>query len=538
MKRISAIVLFAAAIASASAQTNVVPVAVPTVTFSTNATVPVPSVSLATNQVPLAVTTNVPPSMIATNAVRVMSLQACFAEALKHNLDIQIQVYTPKLSLYDLYSAYGGYDPTLNLSGSHAFNVTPGGGFNQFSTNPIPARTTKTDTFSSDIGGVLPSGLIYDFSGTISDTTSSESPESTSGNIEAKLTQPLLRNFWTDNNRLAISVAKNRLKYSEQTLRQQLITTVTAVENAYYELIYARENVTVEKEALELAEKQYGDDQQRVQVGSLAPLDVQQDEAQVAQSRANLIAAQFTLANDQNTLKSLLTDNYSQWHDVNIMPAAPMEAVQQFLDVQDSWSKGLVQRPDMIQAKLDVEQQGFNLKYSFNQLFPELDLTGSYGFYGQGKEYSDAIGQVNQGNAPYYTVGAQFSVPLSNLKARSSYKSNKATEQQVLLKLKQLEQTVMVDIDNAVKQTASYWESVEATHEARVYAEAALDAEQKKYAVGKSTTFTVLQLQNNLTSARSQEIRAVANYNEELATLAQQEGNTLERRQIDFKVQP
>jgi len=95
---------------------------------------------------------------------------------------------------------------------------------------------------------------------------------------------------------------------------------------------------------------------------------------------------------------------------------------------------------------------------------------------------------------------------------------------------------VMVEIDNAVKQAQSAWESVDATKQARVYAEAALDAEQKKYAVGKSTTFTVLQLQNNLTSARSAEIRAQANYQEALTNLAQQEGTTLERRSVDITV--
>src|ERR1019366_1864120 len=100
---------------------------------------------------------------------------------------------------------------------------------------------------------------------------------------------------------------------------------------------------------------------------------------------------------------------------------------------------------------------------------------------------------------------------------------------------KQLEQNVMGQIDNAVKQAQSAWESVDATRQARIYAEAALDAEQKKYAVGKSTTFTVLQLQNNLTSARSQEIRALANYNQALATLAQQEGSTLKRHNLDVK---
>ena len=105
-----------------------------------------------------------------------------------------------------------------------------------------------------------------------------------------------------------------------------------------------------------------------------------------------------------------------------------------------------------------------------------------------------------------------------------------------MLKLKQLEQNVMVQIDNAVKQAQSAWESVDATQKARTYAEAALKAEQGKYAVGKSTTFTVLQLQNNLTAARSQEIRSLANYNKALANLAQQEGATLERRKVDLKV--
>jgi len=104
-----------------------------------------------------------------------------------------------------------------------------------------------------------------------------------------------------------------------------------------------------------------------------------------------------------------------------------------------------------------------------------------------------------------------------------------------LLKLKQLEQNVMVEIDNAVKAAQSAWESVDATQKAHTYAEAALNAEQGKYAAGKSTTFTVLQLQNNLTSARSQEIRALANYNEALANLAAAEGSTLQRRNLDLE---
>jgi outer membrane protein len=128
-------------------------------------------------------------------------------------------------------------------------------------------------------------------------------------------------------------------------------------------------------------------------------------------------------------------------------------------------------------------------------------------------------------------------VPLSNVGPRNQLKAGKVTLQQLLLQLKQLEQNVMVGIDNAVKQAQSSYQSVQATQQARIYAAAALDAEQKKYNVGKSTTFTVLQLQNNLTAARSQEIRALADYNEALASLSQQEGSTLERDGIKVDVE-
>ena len=168
-------------------------------------------------------------------------------------------------------------------------------------------------------------------------------------------------------------------------------------------------------------------------------------------------------------------------------------------------------------------------------LFPELDLIGTYGFNGGSREFSGTFNQIHEGNAPFYSYGAQLTMPLSNLGPRNQYKSTKATLQQIVLQLKQLEQNAMVQIDNAVKQAQSAYQSVDATRQARIYAEAALDAEQKKYAVGKSTTFTVLQLQNSLTSARSQEIRSLANYNEALANLSQQEGHTLERHGIKLE---
>lgn len=459
---------------------------------------------------------------------RTLSLTDCFTEALKHNLDLQVERYTPRLALYDLYAAYAGYDPIFSLSGEHRHSKSGG----DFGTNAVPY--SNLDSFRSGLGGATPWGMSYDFSGSVADTATSDS---SGGSAGISVSQPLLKNFWTDGNRLAVSVAKNRVSASEQSLREQLILTITAVENAYYQLIFARENVTVQQQALDLAQKQLEDDQVRMKFGTVAEAGgtIEQDEAQVASSRAGLIAAQFSLVVAQNALKNLITDNYLSWHGVDIVPATGMEPVQQLLDVQDSWSKGMALRPDLLQARLDVERQGLQLKYSHNQLFPQLDLTGSLGYNGAGSEFSDSFGQVRTADRPYYSYGVVLSMPLSNARARNSYSAAKVNREQLLLRLKQLEQNVMVAIDNAVKQAQASWESLESTRKARVSAEAALKAEQGKYEAGKSTTFVVLQLQNRLTSARSQELRASADYFEALANLAREEGSTLQRRQIDIK---
>ncbi|MFZ1074559.1 MAG: TolC family protein [Verrucomicrobiia bacterium] len=519
-----------------------------------------PVVPLATNAAPIPVETNGAPALAETNAIpvqmetsaapalietntntRAMSLQDCIQEALQHNLDVQIQRYNPQISLYDLHAAYSGYDPTLSASGQHNYNVSGSVFQNGF---VLPGSISDENSFKSGIGGTLPMGLQYDFSGNINQQYGTLNPgatnaspfESSGGSIQVQLTQPLLKNFWIDTTRLNIRVAKNRLKFSEQGLRQQIITSVTAVENAYYELIYALENVTVQQEALELAQTQLDQDNQRVQIGTLAVLSVQQDESQVAQSQANLIAAQFTLVTDQNTLKSLLADtNYFQWHDMDIQPKETLTAPVQIYNLQDSWRKGMTERPDLLEAQLNVEQQGIQLKFYRNQIFPELDLTGTYGYNGSGTQFSDEFNQFNEGNRPFYSYGAQMTVPFSNVGPRNQYKATKATLQQITLQLKQFEQNVLVEIDNAVKQAQSNYQSVEATKQARIYAEAALDAEQKTYAVGKATTFEVLQYQNSLTAARSAEIRALANYNEALSNLAAQEGSTIERNNISIE---
>ena len=475
-----------------------------------------------------------------TAAGRPMSLTDCIQQAVEQNFDVQVQRENTHVAFYNLQAAYEGYDPTLAVSGQHAYNVQPGGLFNPYSTNFIPPITSDANTFNSGLTGLLPWGLQYNFGGRVEERYGNRDSvpfDSSQGSFGVTLTQPLLKNFWIDQTRLNIRVAKSQLKITQQALRGQLINSISAVVTAYYELIFALQNVRVQEQALALAHTQLAQDQERVKVGAIPPLSLPQDEVQVSLGEANLIAAQRVVLTDQNTLKNLLTDRYSQWGTLDIRPTLVPEASQQTFDLQASWARGLSERPDLAQAKLNIEQLGVQLKYFRNQVFPELDLIGTYGFNGGGgDDINNTFGDFGQGRYPYYSYGAQLSIPLGNVGPRNRYAATRASMKLLLTQLGQLQQNIMVQIDDAVKQAQSDYQAVQTARRARSYAETALDAEEKSHDAGKASTFEVLQYQNSLTAARSQEIRALATYNQTLANLAQQEGSTLEKYNINLDI--
>ena len=290
---------------------------------------------------------------------------------------------------------------------------------------------------------------------------------------------------------------------------------------------------------MQLAERLFSENKKRVEIGTLARLDEKQSESQVAASQADLATAQRSLATAQNTLKRLITASYRVLHDARLDPTETLDAMPQPIDLQESWGKGMSQRPDLLQARLDLERQGITVKYNKNQMLPELDIIGGYGHGASGgnvREFNDAFNDFRTGQKPFWTVGGSFSIPLSNKAARNRYKQSKLTADQLVLQLKKLEESVLVQIDETVNQVRTSLDRVDSTRKARIYAEDALDAEQKKLASGKSTSFVVLQLQRDLTSARSQEIRALADYNQALSRLALEEGTTLERKKIRVDV--
>ncbi|MHC1767636.1 MAG: TolC family protein [Verrucomicrobiia bacterium] len=484
------------------------------------------------------------PSAVArtTTAVETqsISLQEAIDEALQHNFDVQISRFLPELARFNLGAAYGGYDPIISASGQHEYARSPGG-LNPFTNTLYPGPETEADSFAAGLGGLLPWGLQYRLTGSARDSISETPPnapvEVSTGNAAiSELRQPLLRDFWIDATRATIQISRNRVKFSEQSLRLQMMNTVVAVEQAYYNLIFARENVKVQESALQLAERLLWENRKKVEVGQLAPLDEKQAESQVAASRADLLIGQRALDSQENVLKSLITDAYAKLHSIRLIPAENLVAIPPLLDLHSSWDRALRLRPDLIQARLDVQRSDINVRYDRNQLFPRLDLVGQYGYAGREVEYSGAFGQIKDRDNPYWYYGAALNYPIGNRAARNNYRASKAEREQADLIMKQREQGVLISVDDAVKRVQTDFARVEATREARLFAEAALDAEQKKLENGKSTSFFVLQFQRDLTAARFQEIQALTSYNNSLAQLAFQEGATFERHNLNVEI--
>ncbi|MGH7969152.1 MAG: TolC family protein, partial [Limisphaerales bacterium] len=338
--------------------------------------------------------TNAPlPLLVPANGsvqIRKVSLEDLIQQALQHNLDLQIDRYNPSIALFNLSGAYAGYDPTMDISGQHDHSESGprllAGGF------VIPGSQSDDNSFSGSLGGVSPIGTTYSLQGNATDTYGTSQGQlfqNSVGSASFTLSQPLLKGFWIDANRLNIRVAKNRLKYSELLLKLQVMQTITTLEQAYYDLIYSRENVLVQEKAVELADRLVMENRKRLEVGALAPLDLQSAEAQAASSRAAVIAARSQLGTQGRVVKQLITDQYRNWADVVLDPTGTLNAPVPVLNVQDSWSRGLEDRPDLQQAKLDIERQGITLKYDKNQLLPQVDAFGTYGYNGNGATFSE-----------------------------------------------------------------------------------------------------------------------------------------------------
>jgi outer membrane protein TolC len=320
--------------------------------------------------------------------------------------------------------------------------------------------------------------------------------------------QHLLKNFWIDADREQILLRRRDLKISQQALRFQIMKTLLAVELSYDDVVASRENVRVQEKALEL--------RQQLVAETTPTRSGRRPPAAGPRTGRNAAGKHRDLAHDRSeqyytqqiTLKSLLTDDFKAWADVEILPKDPLVAVQQDVNRSESFVRAMQNRPDLIQARLAVDKSDVEIKFRKNQLYPSLDLVGAYGGLGVADEPGTSINNaLNFGNQEY-SYGVVLSLPLSNVSERGAYKASKAARQIAELQLKKAEQEILFPDrrfcePRAVTLHAGHFDS----QSARLCGICSR-AEVKKLQNGLSTAFFVLQLQETLTLARTAELQA------------------------------
>jgi len=463
---------------------------------------------------------------VVTNQVKSFTLRECIERALENNLEIKFQRINPSIGTWGVVGAQSVYDPLLAGGINYQDSVTP----EEFGT--LTDRRLQT---SGSLSGLLPSGATYDLSSATTRETGNFQSTSNflyTGTAGVSLTQPLLKNFGFGINSANIRIARESQSIALQTFIQLVMSKINDVSTAYYELIFAIENHKSALETRALAQQLLDENRKREQVGTMSPLDVIQAEAGVAESEQTVITTERAIKDNENTLKRLICQQVTEFRGVSLLPVDYPLVQMVAIDLDFSTYTALEKRADYLSLKHALEKQNISVQFTRNQLWPQIDLQGSYGLNGGGRTFNRYGDSLTSGDNPVWSVGVALTVPLGNRSARANYHIARLDADQAVLSLKSLEQDIVVQVDDAVGHVQTNLKSVEAARAATRLAQESLDAEKKKLLAGTSTTFLVLQAQSQLATSRSAEIRAEADYSESIVALDLAEGTILDKNNI------
>ena len=502
-----------------------------------------------------------------------LSLQDAVELALENNLDIQVQRYYPWMAEADILRTKGGgadrgvasttlpvaftdqlpvsFDPivTAGLSIDSRFAavnnpLTAGtGGSSSFGT----FSTLFTHTGIEDFGYTQTFHEGTSFTASL-DTTRTSSTSSavvfnpsvtTAG--EFALTQPLLNGFGFAVNERYLRIARINKKATDQAFLQSIITDLTAVEDDYWELVFARGNVDVQQQAVDLAQRLYDDNKRQVEVGTLAPIEIIRAQAQVATAQQALILAQTAQLQEQTLLMSVITKNPTAPNLLNV-EIVPTDAATNLppvenLTLTDAVNQALANRPDALQAKLTINADGVNVAATRNALLPSLNLSGFMTGAGLGGNtrtglvlggFGDAASQTFLGTYPEFEAQLSLSLPIRNRVAASDNARALLAYRQDQSRLQQTINNVMVDVQNALITLQQDRPTVTAAQLTRELQAETLDSDQKKLDLGVSTIFVVVTDQQALAAAAAAEVRAEANLQEAVVNLQRALATTLD----------
>jgi outer membrane protein len=435
-----------------------------------------------------------------------------------------------------------GYDPTINSTvqwghtSSPQQNTVTTGTSALVSTNTV-ANFSVSDNFSS--GGAVT--LSYDNTFSSQNAYLNTLNPVTTAYIDLTVSQPLLQGFGVAFNNRPIRVAKNNLRAADLVFKQQVIVTVETVVQAYWLLVSANEDVEVKRKALSLSQHLYSDNQKQVDVGSLAPIEIVRAEAEVASDQQALVTSQTTVLQQETILKNALSRNGLANPAVAAARIVTTDRIripeQENLEpIQALFASAIENRPELQQSRVQIENQKILLTGTRNLMLPTLSVFGDLRNTGLAGDpntlsvpgtttpyaanqnpffvggYGTVAGQIFSRNFPNYSVGLQLSIPLRNRNAQANYATAAVNLRQNELAVQKLVNQIHVDVQNAFITVQQARAQYSAAVKSRILQQRTLDAEQKKYAVGASTPFLVIQAQRDLATAGGAEVVAEATY--------------------------
>ena len=473
---------------------------------------------------------------------RRLSVDDAVRLAVEQNLGIRIERLNPEIQDVAIAQTRSSWAPSLTSSltrtsiDSAPTNVFAGG------LDKISDSRIQT---SAGITQVLPTGADYTFTWANSRFASSNffntfNPQLVS-TVTFDFTQPLLRNFKMDNVRQQLEINRKFRENSDVTLAATITQTVRNVKNAYWDLAFAINNLNAQRQSLDLSKRLLADNEKRVQIGTMAPIDIVEAQSEVARNDESVIVAEAAIKSAEDRLRALIFDPAApDFWTITIEPsdAAPFQA--QAIDTEGAVRRALDNRTDVKQAKNGLERNDVSIRYLRNQLLPDVNANVTYRGDGTGgtryrtnaaavlaggeltrevlseRSYGAVLGDTFGNAFPTWTFGVQIGYPLGTSTQEANLARARLEYSQAQTQLRNLELQVATQVREAARTVQTNQKRVDSTRAARELAERRLEAAEKKFAAGIETSFFVFQAQRDLAQARTSEVRAISDYNKSL----------------------
>ena len=466
--------------------------------------------------------------------------------ALKSNLDITISRQTKESRLSDIIVEQAKFDPTLSVNGQYLRTVNPlnrpvfGGTQNQLTEITIFDQRNSSVTVDAQTNLLTGGNLDLNYSPAYTNVNPSVAQgflfnPAWTGGLAMTLTQPLLRNAGLDVNKTFIRIAQNNAAVEEHVFRDRVLTVLATVEQTYWELVFANENLKVAEAALKAAQNLLAENRAKAKAGVMSIVDVLQAEAAVASRVEQILIAEKSIRDQEDQLRRLLNPGENELReDMRLTPQDPPAVALQPISLQEAIDIAIERRPEIVQAKKNVDSSELNTNFAKNQLLPTLSFQGTLGLAGLGGNLGNSVNSNFSGDFYNYGAGLVLSYPLGNRSAWSTYNKRQMEGRNAQASLVSVRQQIIVGVREAVRRVQTDFKRIETTRSARIMAEKQLQAEQERLKVGLSTTRFVLEFQRDLATAQGNELRAIVDYNKSLSNLERHKATTLDRYNLEI----